>query len=80
MPMNMKEDNLFEQVTFNSKHPEAPQANNERGTENLHTKIQCQNQQLQHVYLEKERNTLSAIGKNFNSFDTVRVKKLKTFS
>ena len=55
--MNMKDDNSVNQTSFNSKQPEAPQIDIQT-QENLHTKVQCQNQQLQHLLLQKHRKDI----------------------
>ena len=63
--MNSKEDSsLDEQPSYNSKYLEATQTNEKEGLENLHTKVQCQKQQLQHAFLEKNENKLLS-GKRF---------------
>jgi hypothetical protein len=47
----MRGDSSVNQESFNSKHPEAAQVD-VKAQENLHTKAQCQHQQLQHVLLQ----------------------------
>ena len=65
--MNSKEDSsLDEQPSYNSKYLEATQTNEKEGLENLHTKVQCQKQQLQHAFLEKNENKLVS-GKRFKA-------------
>ena len=54
----MKDDNSVNQASFNSKHPGAAQVD-VHAHENLHTKVQCQNQQLQHVLLQKNRKDIA---------------------
>ena len=58
--MTTKEDNSLDlqPSSYTLSYLEATQTNEKEVHENLHTKAQCQKQQLQHILLERNRKHL----------------------
>ena len=56
MLINMKEGYSFNQTSMTLKNPQT--STNEQWNANVHTKVQCQQQQLQHVLLQRNRHQL----------------------